>query len=708
MRIFILIVILVQAGQFGVFAQQEHPQKEWLDSMRTLLEDPLLESSKKIPIISKMILRWNYAQKDSAHLYLERYKDLVIEHNDSNHLAIVAGYEAMFLSEEGKYLEAISLVKKKISIGQQILNYRRIAAGYAELGNIFQKVGDLDSALLAYENGVEAAKVGNLKYGKIRNQLNISDTYKLQGNYTQALEIAQHTLDSGKAKRMTGYYASMHNLLGELYLKIQDYPKATSNFEEAIFFAKKYNNLNRLSISYELLAECQIAEKKFEQAEQNLRKSIAVGNKTNIKIIEGRALWKLANFYHIQNLNREALELALNSEQLLLQIRDKQELINALRVKGAIYNSLGAHLKAKQACINSQSLNEKTGQKADAMKICFCLFQAYEGIKQLDSAIHYLQTYNGLKDSLMNFSISREITQIEYQKKYDLKVFSDSLVTLNKLTQLDLEHEKEAAQQQRILTISIGLAILILLVLLFVSTLYFFNKKKREELMLKNELIEEQKSSIKGSLEEKEVLLKEIHHRVKNNLQIILGLLELQSNTMVESDATRALSEGKSRVKSMALIHQKLYQTDDIAVVDVYDYLKDLILYIKGLYPLKKDVIIDVDVKNIRLDIDTVIPLALILNEMLSNSFKYAFEDTLVPKISVSIKALQEVEYQLVYADNGKGLPVDLDIRKLKSLGLKLIKRLVQQLFGRFKLINEDGLQFRITFKDTALRKEVD
>ncbi len=219
---------------------------------------------------------------------------------------------------------------------------------------------------------------------------------------------------------------------------------------------------------------------------------------------------------------------------------------------------------------------------------------------------------------------------------------------------------------------------------------------------IKNQrLIAEQKHFIESSLKEKESLLKEIHHRVKNNLQMVSSLLSLQTRNTKSKAAIVALEEGKSRVKAMALIHQKLYQNDDLSVIEMQGYIESLINSVQSVY--KKgghNISITVDAEGTELDIDRAIPFGLILNELVSNTFKYAFpESDDNGKIYIHLRKNKEEGY-FEYSDNGVGLPDDTDERTSGSMGLRLINRLVNQLQSKLNVERaSEGVRFWFSFK---------
>jgi len=214
-------------------------------------------------------------------------------------------------------------------------------------------------------------------------------------------------------------------------------------------------------------------------------------------------------------------------------------------------------------------------------------------------------------------------------------------------------------------------------------------------------------NEIKRSLKEKETLLKEIHHRVKNNLTVISSLLNLQSRYIKDKDDLKMFMESQSRAKSMAIIHQKLYTSSDLKHIDFEDYIKTLATDIFEVYVQNpSDVNIFFDVESIKLDINTSIPLGLILNELLTNSLKYAFphdEDgaSIVQDGKLTVKLHKnDGGYRLTVEDNGVGLPKDFDINNNSSLGLQLINTLSQQIDGHVSYSSNEGTSFVIDFKD--------
>ncbi|MEO9549632.1 MAG: histidine kinase dimerization/phosphoacceptor domain -containing protein [Maribacter dokdonensis] len=281
---------------------------------------------------------------------------------------------------------------------------------------------------------------------------------------------------------------------------------------------------------------------------------------------------------------------------------------------------------------------------------------------------------------------------------------------LTSVIEQDLDNSKKTMEQQKAQLeasrkdikarddkISLVFVSLIFTLIGFAGLVYAYLKS------IKNQrLIAEQKFIIENSLVEKDSLLKEIHHRVKNNLQMVSSLLSLQTKNTRSKAAIAALEEGKSRVKAMALIHQKLYQNDDLSVIEMQGYIESLINSIQSVY--KKgghNINITIDAEGVELDIDRAIPFGLILNELVSNSFKYAFpHDDSNGKIYIHLRKIAGQEGFFEYTDNGIGLPEDTDERANSSMGIRLMNRLANQLQTSLNTDKtNEGVRFWFNFK---------
>ncbi|MHA2390195.1 MAG: histidine kinase dimerization/phosphoacceptor domain -containing protein, partial [Candidatus Hodarchaeales archaeon] len=205
---------------------------------------------------------------------------------------------------------------------------------------------------------------------------------------------------------------------------------------------------------------------------------------------------------------------------------------------------------------------------------------------------------------------------------------------------------------------------------------------------------------IKASLNEKEVLLQEIHHRVKNNMQVISSLMNLQQIHIKDKDSIEMLAETQNRIRSMALIHEKLYKSADLSKINFIKYIEDLSQSLFEFYEVDSTQIsLEIDGKDVFLDIDTSVPCGLIINELVSNSLKHAFPDDRKGNVQITLHPINNEVFELAISDNGIGTREGLDIKNTKSLGLKLVDVLVRQINGNIKCNRTRGTEFIIKFK---------
>lgn len=257
----------------------------------------------------------------------------------------------------------------------------------------------------------------------------------------------------------------------------------------------------------------------------------------------------------------------------------------------------------------------------------------------------------------------------------------------------DMESDSARSEQIRSVAMSFqysnsSVAFVIFLALLILGILFYVIYKQQNKIRLQNSIISD-------ALAEKNVLLKEIHHRVKNNLQIISSLLSLQSRTVEDKQASTALEEGQNRVQSMALIHQHLYSGDNIVGVKVQQYLRDLCrnVFVSHQIDTSK-VALDLDIDDIELDISSVVPLGLILNELITNACKYAFSGSRSGTVKVTLKEMDE-SLQVNVADDGIGM----ENSKKQGFGSKLISSLARKMDAQVEIENDKGTSVTLLIK---------
>ncbi len=309
------------------------------------------------------------------------------------------------------------------------------------------------------------------------------------------------------------------------------------------------------------------------------------------------------------------------------------------------------------------------------------------------SAMRYFQLYKRLNDSIFNATKSGQIEELQIKYATDQK--ERDLASVKKDRQLQYEKANHATNARNITLLGIGL-LLIVVGLLYNS--YRINQKKTMVINRKNKELNQLVIEKDGLLEEKEWLIKEVHHRVKNNLQIVMSLLQRQSSFINNKEALAAIRNSEHRMHSIALIHQKLYQSDSLMLVNMVDYINEMVGYLQECFDLGTHIRFEKLVTDIFFEVNIAVPVGLILNEAITNSIKYAFNGHHDRCVRISLGQTGD-GYLLEIADNGRGLAGDIDPEKMNSMGFNLMRGLSKQLGGKLSVLNNNGLIIKIDFQ---------
>jgi len=317
----------------------------------------------------------------------------------------------------------------------------------------------------------------------------------------------------------------------------------------------------------------------------------------------------------------------------------------------------------------------------------FMMFRVDSAQQNYISSINHFKRHKQLSDSILDVRKTREIEEL--QIKYESEKRNKDLVLLNKKSELQQNKLQQASMTQRYTLASLVLMIVILALL---YKQYKLKNSSNHDLQHQKEEITVKNQSLKRLLSEKEWLLKEIHHRVKNNLQIIISLLNSQSTYLDNDIALTAIKESQHRMYSISLIHQMLYQSENLALIDMATYIEELANYLRSSFDLTGKVNLNFDLTSIKMNVNQAIPVGLILNETITNAIKYAFDVKRDGNITISFYEDHPDHVTLLVIDDGPGFPSSFNLENCQSLGMNLIKGLTNQLEGSFDISRDDDM----------------
>lgn len=308
-------------------------------------------------------------------------------------------------------------------------------------------------------------------------------------------------------------------------------------------------------------------------------------------------------------------------------------------------------------------------------------------------ALEHYRNIKKLSDSISGVSKYKQIEELKID--YETKNKEQKIKLLNDQSKLQ---ESELQKSKLLNSVSIWSLVLLLVIIALLFNRYRLKQRNHAKLEIKEKEINQKNINLKHLLDEKEWLLKEIHHRVKNNLQTVISLLNSQSAYLENDMALSAIKNSQHRIHSMSLIHQKLYNSENISTINMPNYIKELVEYLKESFSLGQRIRFEVKVDPVELDVAHAVPLGLILNEAITNSIKYAFPEERTGMIYITLETIAENQYILTIADNGIGFDTSLKDKKGNSFGMMLIRGLSDDLEAKLTIENNNGTVLKIEF----------
>ncbi|MHA3789153.1 tetratricopeptide repeat-containing sensor histidine kinase [Flavobacterium hauense] len=558
-----------------------------------------------------------------------------------------------------------------------------------------------------------------------------ADIYQINDQLDEAMDCLKKTLKLYQEIKQKELY-EVYDLLGNVMLNLGDYEESMRFGLLAVRNAES-TATNRLSLCsiYNHLAISYMAFEDYEKASLNYDKALKIAieeeHKESILLI----CYNKSELYMRCKRYRKALAMFTIIKKYAESKDSPDPYAECLLLK--IYTCLGDFAKAKQQFIKVAKIIEE--DKAEKI----VLSNAYNSIigysfatRQYPVAKKYISLFNKIQignlqtkhpvqlyyqfrldsvegnwtEAIRNYQLYKKESDYLFDEKKSLQINRMNILYETEKKNHDIQQLKNQSQQQLnklekekiIRKIFYGgtIALFIFLMLLYYS--FILKKRTNKILEAKQAEINNQNLRLQHLLDEKEWLLREIHHRVKNNLHMVVGLLESQTEFLKSSEALEAITHSQQRVQAMSLIHQKLYQSNNLSMTEMSSYICELIDYLEESSDGKYRITFRLEIEKMDFPLSHSIPIGLILNEAITNAMKYAFNSDDDAQILIALRPNSGQQCLLVIRDNGKGLPDDFNITESSSLGLRLIQGLTQDIKGDLKIYNEGGTVIEIEF----------
>ncbi|MBR9917081.1 tetratricopeptide repeat protein [bacterium] len=574
---------------------------------------------------------------------------------------------------------------KARSLAKDLKFTNGIALGNLRVGNVYNYQGNYDSASSAYQTAYDHyEKVGN--YLGMANALNnFGLMYRNKADFPAALDYFMKSLELKKEYGTAKEMAVAYDNIGIVFAVQGDHSTAEEYMDQAI---KLYKEAGDSSLYYSSLINISSLYREMERYDESiniLQKAFEYhkreGNTTSVGICTynmGAASMSKEDY-------EQAIEYYLEAKTVFSNLGNKKRLTGCYLQLATAQFKLNKLKSAEESATAGIALAEEIGSPLQEQKLFDLLSQILFDQGRFEEAYTKRLRYEQLQDSIQQEEHSLRLKEIQTQYQHEI----------NRREIAELQAETELKDRKNTIQNYILIGVLILALTLAIMLYSRFRIKKRT-----NDALREKNEIIQHSLDEKEVLLREIHHRVQNNLQFVSSMLNLQARRVSDQYTLDVLQDCKLRIQSMALIHQKLYQENSLKGINILNYTHNLLDSLSQSYQIdSKQIQTHVDVDELYIDINTAIPIGLILNELITNAFKYAFKEDRAGVLQIVLKDRGEMLH-LEVKDNGVGLPAGFDLAGADSFGLKLVNSLATKIQADLNIENNQGTSVVLQIKN--------
>jgi two-component sensor histidine kinase len=686
---------------------------------------------------SYLLLAWTRSDKGEVEEARKDIQQAIALYKDKSDL------EAMghaYIKWGNTYTNSGEQLNKKINYYQQGLelfaragNKMRQADVHKDLGDLYGMQGSMAQAFLELRKALALYhSIGYPHVQGVYDLLGIASTE--MGDYQKGLKYGLLAVQTAETfGDTTLQLCTIYNRLGLTYSELKEYQKAYMYYTKAMHIAQNYNHRPSIMVLMGNISEVlyRLGQPRLTvQLLLRIAEQYPPQNNVDSIYLASRLLGSYTQLKQYSLAQRYYKQLLSFSERLGRNENSRKHIYNNV-IQFLVESK--QYALAQNYAVEFEEYCRTTNNLRGASQALLYRFRLDSMQANYPSAIRHYQQYKRLEDSLLNETKSRQIASLDVlyeteKKEKDIQLKEQNIKALTKERILQ---EHKIKQDRFIRNGVIGGAATLLLLLVVIYNRYRLKQQsnrlleaqqsklqeQHEELQTQQNTLQAQKRQIQEKnqdleglltekeqlLEEKERLLKEIHHRVKNNLQIVMSLLNSQALSLQDKTALSAIQESQNRVQAMALIHQKLYQTEGVARIPMKAYIEEVVAYLQDTYAISRQIGFKLNIEPIELDVSLAVPLGLIINEAITNAYKYAFPKECSGVVYISLLKQSDTLYELTIADDGVGLPKGYDPSQSRSLGMTLIHGFSAQLGGELSIEGSGGVKISLLFTDEKL-----
>ena len=607
----------------------------------------------------------------------------------TNIKALTLNNEGFRLRGKSKFKEALPIYFESLEILKAIDDTQGQGNVLNNIGAAYKRLGQIPKALDYYEKSLALKKKSNNIKGVAYTLNNIAVIYRNLGDINKAVHYYLESLKTLETLNDETGVAAVYNNMALMYLQQDDITKAHNYLNKSLRLEKALNRKEGIATVHYNLARIYRRKKHYDSAFYHMDKSLEILHSLGKKNELALNRTYLGLLYFDQNKPEAARKNLLQGLKLFKASGNVDHEISTYIHLAEIELNQNHIAQAQSYANKGLTLARQLGYPQDIKDAAAILSEIYKIKKQWKKAFDINSLYIAMNDSIRNKTLRDSITN--QQTKYDLFKKEQEITTL-KLKNLELE-KNEVIQQQKLHNNRIILGFISFAFLSLIVITYFIVKNhRRQRHTLK--IMQLHRNEISKRNSEKTALLQEIHHRVKNNLQTINSLLNLQSKDIADPDVKLKFKETQKRVVSIATLHDSLYKSENLSQIEVQDHLNRLLNDLINTYSVENTIQLNMQIAPLYMDAKTLLPLGLIINEIVVNSLKYAFSNQEEGIITIKLTEEDDKNYTLFIGDNGQGKVSDSGT----GFGSKLIKLFTRQIKGSIETHNDQGFYYTITF----------